>query len=172
VRSRFLRIFWTLVLLSVAYLSLYTWNWRTGHLDQVTARTGLEFVGWVLAPGTWVQQRVSLFWERYLYHVGLSRENEVLRSRLTELEIQVARLRESEAQASRLRAYFSIAPPEDWHFEGANVIAHRVGPNAVLDTLLVDKGKVHGIPRTRRSAPIRGLLAESTNAAAISGQSC
>jgi rod shape-determining protein MreC len=158
VRSRFLRIFWTLVLLSVAYLSLYTWNWRTGHLDQFTARTGLEFVGWVLAPGTWVQQRVSLFWERYVYHVGLSRENEALRSRLTEFEIQVIRLRESEAQASRLRAYFSIAPPEGWNFEGANVIGQRMGPNAMLDTLLVDKGKVHGISENTPVCTHQGVV--------------
>lgn len=144
-RSRFSRIFWTLVLLFVAYLSLYTWNWRTGHLDHFTASTGLEFVGWVLVPGKWAQHRAVLFWERYLYHVGLSKENELLHARLTDLEMEVARLQEAEAQASRLREFLSIAVPEGWVFQGARVIGQRVGPNAVLETILVDKGKGHGI---------------------------
>jgi rod shape-determining protein MreC len=145
VRSRFSRIFWTLVLLFVAYLSLYTWNWRTGHLDRLTASTGLEFVGWVLAPGKWVQQRTTLFWERYVYHVGLSRENELLRGRVMSLELEVSRLREVDAQAGRLRDFLSIAVPENWGVQGANVIGQRMGPNAVLETILVDKGSAHGI---------------------------
>jgi rod shape-determining protein MreC len=145
VRSRFSRIFWTLVLLFAAYLSLYTWNSRTGHLDQLTASTGLEFVGWVLVPGTWAQQRAGLLWERYLYHVHLSRENELLRARLMELELHLFKLQESDAQAGRLRDFLSIAPPEDWEFHGANVIGQRLGPHAVLETILVDNGRAHGI---------------------------
>jgi rod shape-determining protein MreC len=145
VRSRFSRIFRTLVLLFVAYLSLYTWNWRTGHLDQISANAGLEFVGLILAPGKWVQQRTLLFWERYLYHVGLSRENELLRSRLANLELEVSRLMEVDDQAGRLREFYAVAAPEDWIFQGANVIGQRLGPNAVLQTILVDKGSAHGI---------------------------
>lgn len=67
------------------YLSLYTWNLRTGHLDALSNYTGLDVSGVVLRPGIWVTDKVTGFWNRYIYLVGLKQENDHLREENAQL---------------------------------------------------------------------------------------
>ncbi len=122
------------------YLSLYTWNLRTGYLDAFSENTGLEFVGLVLKPGKWAKNQIIDFWDHYIYLVGVRQENDGLKQQVSRLTTELNRFREEAKEAIRLRDLLSLAPPEHWSATGARVIAHRLGPHAALETLLVDKG--------------------------------
>ena len=126
------------------YLSLYAWNARTGVLDDLASRSGLEFVGLVIKPGRWTADQAVSLWNRYIYLLGLRRENDALRERLDDLTLELAEKREQAAEATRLRRLLSFSAPRRWGSEGARIVAQRLGPNAVLDTLVIDKGSLSG----------------------------
>jgi rod shape-determining protein MreC len=128
-----------------AYLSVYTWNLRTGHIDALASYTGLEFIGLVVKPGQWVADEAVSFWNRYIYLVGLKKENERLQEKLREMRIRQARLRERAAAAKRLERQLLFSPAPDWIREGGRVIMHRLGPEAALETIVVDKGRISGV---------------------------
>jgi rod shape-determining protein MreC len=135
------------------YLGLFTWNIRTGYVDALASYTGLEFAKWVLAPGKWAASRVSSFWDRYVYFVGLREENDSLRATLAEATQELALLRERAAEADRLARILTIRPPAGWSRQGARVISHRLGPNASLETVLLDKGALDGL---KVNTPVAG----------------
>ncbi len=139
------------------YLSLYAWNARTGVLDDLASRSGLEFVGLVVKPGRWTADQTQGLWNRYIYLLGLRQENDALRTRLDDLTLELAKTREQAAEAERLRRFLSFSAPQDWDAEGARIIAQRLGPNAVLDTLVVDKGSLSGYETNAPVATPDGL---------------
>ncbi len=124
------------------YLALYTWNLRTGFLTRMSTYSGLDSVGAVLRPGFWVGNAAGGFVERYLSLVGLKQENETLREELKALRLEAMTLRERAEATGRVEKLLGFAEPPDWRKEGARVIAHRVGPTAILETILVDRGKL------------------------------
>jgi rod shape-determining protein MreC len=125
----------------VAYVSIYTWNAKTGFLDRFVVATGLEMVGGVLTPGKRVHHEVTAFWERYLYLVGVRQENESLRRELDELRMDLDRIREKEREAARLKRLLAFTAPSGWQRTGARVVGHRLGISAALNSLLIDKGR-------------------------------
>lgn len=117
--------------------------------------SGLEFVGGVLTPGKWAQRTVTDSWERYVDLVGVRQENDVLRAQVDDFRLEMISLQQKAAQADRLLALLDFAPPEHWKKLGARVIGHRLGPNAVLQTVLVDKGTSSGLlPDTSVVSPL------------------
>ncbi len=153
------------------YLGLFTWNIRSGYVDALASYTGLEFVRWVLAPGKWVSGQVGGFWDRYVYFVGVRQENEEFRKRLNAAETELAELREQHAEVMRLRALLDMVPPIGRRMEGARILAHRLGPNAALETILLDKGLHHGIavntPVVSPSGVVGRILRVSPNASTV-----
>ncbi|WP_243544426.1 rod shape-determining protein MreC [Pseudodesulfovibrio tunisiensis] len=139
------------------YLSLYTWNLRTGHLDAVSSYTGLDVSGWIIRPGQWVASKVVGFWERYVYLVGLKQENDELRERLAELQQSNMLLGSQARSAERLERLLGFRPPEGWEASGARVVAHRMGPAGVLATVSVDKGAFSGVENDMPVASLDGL---------------
>jgi len=131
----------------VAYVSLYTWNWKTGVLDRIVVVSGLEFVGGILTPGKWAQHHVTDFWTRYVDLVGVRQENDALLVQVDDFRLQMASLQQKAAQADRLLGLLDFSPPVHWKKVGARVVGHRLGPNAVLETILVDKGTASGVVR-------------------------
>lgn len=127
------------------YFSMYTWNWKTGHLDRLAALTGLELTGWVLAPGRWLQSNFDEFWSRYVYLVGVRQENEDLALRVRELEQELARVSEKAKAVDRLNALLRFSPEPPWEMRGGRVIGQKLGPNAILETVLIDVGSRHGV---------------------------
>ncbi len=127
------------------YLGLFTWNIRTGYVDTLASHTGLELTRWVLSPGRWVWSRLSSFWERYVYFVGLRQENETLRAELAKANEELVGAREQASLAKRLTDLLLDTPPPEWTREAARVIAHRLGPNAALETFVIDKGVRGGV---------------------------
>ncbi len=114
-------------------------------MDALASYTGLEFAKWVLAPGKWAASRVTSFWDRYVYFVGVREENDSLRAKLEEATRELALLREKAAEAERLAKILTIRPPLGWSRQGARVISRRLGPNAALETVLLDKGALDGL---------------------------
>lgn len=147
-------------------MSLFTWNLRTGGLDAVSGHTGLEFVGWVLKPGKWTVDKAQELWRSYVYLVDVRDENDMLRKQVDQLKLELAGTREEAAEVKRLRRLLSFAPVPGWSSQGARVIAHRLGPGAVLDTLMVDKGALTGIGPNNPVATADGIMGRVLRAGA------
>lgn len=153
---RSLRVVFLLALF--LYLSLYTWNLRTGYLDDFASNTGLQFVGWVLLPGEWSMSKLSGFWGRYVDLVHVSQDNEELRRKLDWTTGELAKSKEEAALAQRLRTMLTFAPPTAWTASGARVVATRFGPNAAQVTIMIDKGYRAGAGVNTPAATSAGVV--------------
>lgn len=127
------------------YLTLFTWNLRTGHLDALSSHTGLDISGVVLKPGLWVAEQVTGFWTRYIYLVGLKQENDQLKAEAAELRRANMLMHAQAVSAERLEKLLGFVPPGGWTFSGARVVGHRMGPAGALDTMVVDKGAAQDV---------------------------
>ncbi|WP_320006503.1 rod shape-determining protein MreC [Maridesulfovibrio sp.] len=127
------------------YLSLYSWNLRSGQLDRLAGFTGLEIVKWVLWPCEWVHDQSMDFLDKYVYLVGLKQLNDQLSSQNDLMRLEIMKLREKAAEAERYRLLLGIKPVENWKTYGARVIAHRMGPTAALDSIIINKGIASGV---------------------------
>ena len=155
-RNKFLLLF---VFLPIAlYISVYTWNWHTGTIDRFASYTGLEFVGWVLEPGIWVQNKTKSMWNNYIDLVDIGKENRRLREKLKQTKLQIFKLKQKNAEYNRLQELLKFSPPKDWKYQGARILAHELGPNAVLKTLLVSKGKTDGISKNTPVVTPEGVV--------------
>ncbi|WP_045212538.1 rod shape-determining protein MreC [Desulfonatronovibrio magnus] len=139
------KIIGLLFLFIILYLSLYTWNARSGVLDRLAAYTGLEFVGWVIKPGKLLHNHAADFWSTYIDLVAVHKENKALKQQVKELKLQIMAKSERAASASRLESMLGFAPPSGWQSSGARVVAHDFGPIGALNSLIVDKGKLQGV---------------------------
>lgn len=142
-RFRHLVLFFFLPLF--LYFSIYTWNWKTGYLDRLSTFVGLDLAGWILTPGRLVQHHVTAFWSRYVYLVGVRQENEDLSTRLHEVERDLTHLSEKAKSADRMAALLRFSPEISWDMRGCRVIGQKLGPNAILESMLVDAGSIHGV---------------------------
>jgi rod shape-determining protein MreC len=127
------------------YFSIYTWNWKTGHLNYLSTLVGLDLAGWILTPGRWIQHNTNSFWARYIYLVGVRQENEELLLQVHELEFEVLRVAEKAKAADRLASMLRFTPETTWDRRGCRVIGQKLGPNAVLETMLIDVGTLDGV---------------------------
>ncbi len=157
-RFQFKTIFIAFLLPLFLYLGLYTWNWRTGVLDDLAATFGMESAGWVLAPGDWVKRKAVLLWDRYLYLVETEKENALLRAELEALKLDLITLREQAAEQQLLASLLELSPLDGWDAFGARIIAHQIGPNAVLQTLFINKGRSHGVSKDQPVITPEGVV--------------
>lgn len=127
------------------YLSLYSWNLRSGQLDRLAGYTGLEIVKWVLWPCEYVHDQSVAFMDKYVYLVGLKQLNDQLSSQNDLMRLEIMKLREKASEAERYQHLLEIEPLPDWKTDGARVIAHRMGPSAALDSVIINKGAVSGV---------------------------
>jgi len=155
-RFKYLLLFFFLPLF--LYFSMYTWNWKTGYLDRLAAMTGLDVAGWIMAPGRWLQNNVDEFWSRYVYLVGVRQENEDLTLRVRDLEMELARISEKAKSADRMTSLLRFSPEASWEKRGGRVIGQRLGPNAILETILIDLGSAHGIHANDPVISPRGVV--------------
>lgn len=127
------------------YLSIFTWNLRTGYLDALSNYTGMDVSGFIIRPGLWVSEQITGFWSRYVYLVGLKQENDQLQERMEELQRENMIMSSQARSAERLERLLEFTPPDSWDFSGAQVIAHRMGPAASLATLTINRGGSSGV---------------------------
>ena len=133
-----------LVFLLFCYLGLFTWNARTGYLDTIAERTGLEIVFYILSPVIWVKDQCINAWTDYVALVGVAEENTRLREELRRAHSQVTLSIEERAELERLRDLLGLDALYDRPAFAARIIAKRFGPQAVLRTFTVNKGYLDG----------------------------
>ena len=119
---------------------------------------GLDVAGWVLTPGRWLQSNADEFWSRYVYLVGVRQENEDLTQRVRDLELELSRVSEKAKSADRLTSLLRFSPEANWEKRGGRVIGQRLGPNAILETLLIDLGTAHGVRTNDPVISPRGVV--------------
>lgn len=127
------------------YLGLYTWNRRTGVINQFAANIGIPFVGYILLPVASVERYLQSVWDDYVYLVNVEEENKILRSRILELEKNAVVAKEVMAENVRLQKLLTMTPMPKFTQKVARVLATRYGAQAVVETFLIDKGTLDGI---------------------------
>lgn len=138
------RLILLLILCFLAYLGLYTWNQRTSALDRLAANTGLEVIGAVLRPVAWVHETVANSWDNYVDLVGARDELYEAQAKLEVANMELARHREGVAELVRLRALLTLEAPPQWESVAARVLASRLGPNGMMETVTIDHGYLTG----------------------------
>lgn len=160
------------VIVLFLYLGTYTWNQRTGFLDNISTQVGLEAVGGVLKPITLVRNTIENFWDKYFDLVGVREENERLKTDIIAIHSQIIQAGEYRAEVERLRKLLSMPLDEQWSTTGARVLAGRMGPNSVLETVTINRGYLAGgLPGTPLATELglvgRVLRASATTATAL-----
>jgi rod shape-determining protein MreC len=126
------------------FLGIYSWNQRTGILDEIADSTGLEVIGVVLRSTDVVRAGLVTTWYRYLDLVNVREDNDQLRHRLAEMQGRLILAAEDKAELKRLRVLLTLEPPEKWPVSAARVIGGRMGSNSVMNTITVARGYMTG----------------------------
>jgi len=92
-----------------------------------------------------VHSMAEEFWDNYVYLVDVHQENRELRREVDSLKLQMAAKSEKAAFAERLEELLEFTSPPGWKSSGLRVIAHSYGPLGVLESIIVDKGRLQGI---------------------------
>ncbi len=152
------------------FLALFTWNQRTGSLDNGAATTGMEFSGLVLKSLTSAKDAVVRVWDKYIALVGVWEENEELKKELLRKDMELVKAQEALVELEYYRAFFRVEVPPDWKPHAARVLAWKVGPLGVLETVLLSKGFLSG---ARPGVPVvtdKGLVGRVFRAAPTTSQ--
>lgn len=138
------RVFLIAGILLILFLAMYSWNRRTRVLDDLASNVGLEISAAILNPLRTVQDVVTDFWTRYFDLVDVREENLRLKSRLEELESDMLAAGEDRAELKRLRQLVQFPVDVRWRPLAARVLAGKLGPNGVLDSITISRGYVTG----------------------------
>ena len=130
--------------LLVLFLGMYSWNQRTHTLDDIAANVGLEMSGTVLGTFDSVKGSVMDAWRRYVDLVGVREENERLRAQVAELQARIVSHGEDLAELARLRELVQLPVDSAWKPVGARILAGRMGPNAIQDSITINRGYTSG----------------------------
>ena len=165
------RIIALLAISLILFLSLYTWDARTGTLSRLAGMGGLEIVSLVLSPGVWIKDKLSSFWDDYIALTGVASENAILRERLGRMEQEFIRLQEEQFELARLRDILEIPVTPPWSQTGARVVAAKFGPQATLDSIMINKGffggALPGAPVASRNGLVGRVLRSAPNSATV-----
>lgn len=126
--------------LLILFLGMFTWNQRTRALDDFAGMLELEVTGTVLSFVHAVESGISETWDHYFDLVGVREENQRLKARLEELEARMMAAGEDLAELRRLRKLLELPVDEAWKPVGARVLAGRMGPNGLLDSITINRG--------------------------------
>lgn len=155
----------------IFFLGLYSWNRRTRALDDLATNVGLEISSYVLSPMRSLQDRLGAFWDRYFDLVDVREENARLKSRLDELEAQILSTGEDLAELKRLRALVQFPVDVRWRPVAARVLAGRLGPNGVLESITISRGYATGArpgtPLVTNKGLIGRVLRSSAHASTV-----
>ncbi|MGN0009680.1 MAG: rod shape-determining protein MreC [Desulfovibrionaceae bacterium] len=153
------------------FLGLYSWNQRTRALDDVASEVGLEVLHMVFTPLHDARRRVEAWWRDYVHLVDVQRENVRLRERVEQLEADLLRRGEERAELKRLRELLALPLNDDWQAVAATVLTGRMGPNAVLESVTVNRGylagAVPGTPLLARRGLVGRILRASAHTATV-----
>lgn len=140
------------------FLALYAWDARSGALSRLSGLGGLEIAGQALSPGVWLKDRLAQFLRSYVVLTEVAQENARLTESLGSAKRLLELAEEDARELARLRELLALPMSPPWERAAARVIAGRFGPQAVLDSVLLDKGFLGG---AAPGAPVinrRGLV--------------
>lgn len=140
------------------FLGIYSWNQHTDFLDGTSLSTGLEAAGAVLKTVRFAQDSVSDAWDRYLDLVNVREENVRLKQRLSQIETRLILATEEKAELERLRRLLSLQPPDGWQSLGTRVLSGRMGSNAALITVTINRGYLTGATPGTPAMTVEGVL--------------
>ncbi|MBO4300773.1 MAG: rod shape-determining protein MreC [Desulfovibrio sp.] len=155
-------------LLLILFLGMYSWNQQTRLLDDLTTKLGLEATGAVLSPLDSLMGQGKELWYKYVDLVNVREENIHLKQQIEILKDRLLAHAEDLAELKRLRELVQLPEVTGWKLLGARVLAGRMGPNAVLDSITINRGYVTG---GRPGTPLRthqGLVGRILKASAHS----
>lgn len=136
-------------LILLIYLGGYSWNQRTHFLDTIVTNVGLETSGYVIKSVLFLQDAILDAWKKYVDLVNVREENDNLKKELSKTKRELFLASEERAELDRLRDLLKISPPIGWTIQGTRVLAGRMGSNAALATIVIDRGYLTGaIPGT------------------------
>ncbi|MDL2306792.1 rod shape-determining protein MreC [Desulfovibrio sp. OttesenSCG-928-C06] len=127
--------------------------------------TGLEVTRHILAPGVWLKDQLSSFWSDYIALTGVASENVRLREEIGRLRQESDLLREDIKELERLRALAGIPGTMPWEQSGARVIAGKFGPQAALNSVIVNTGFLGGATPGAPVVTREGLVGKVLHAA-------
>lgn len=158
-------------ILLVLFLAMYSWNRRTRALDDLAVNVGLEVSAWILSPLQHVRDIGGEFWNRYIDLVGVRDENLRLKDRVNDLEARLMATGEDLAELKRLRALVQFPVDVRWKPLAARILAGRMGPNAVLDSITISRGYANGAkpgtPLVTNLGLVGRVLRSSAHAATV-----
>lgn len=158
-------------ILLVLFLAMYSWNRRTRALDQLATNIGLEVSSWILTPLRTVQELTGDFWDKYVDLVDVRGENLRLKAHVKELEARLVATGEDLAELKRLRELVQFPVDARWRPLAARVLAGRMGPNGVLDSITISRGYVSGakpgIPLVTNMGLVGRVLRSSPHASTV-----
>lgn len=128
----------------VLFLALYSWNRRTGVMDDFSSSVGLEITSWIIGPLRSVEDFVRDYWNRYFDLVDVRGENQRLKKRIDELEAILVSKGEDLAELERLRKLVQFPVDVRWNTLAARVLAGRMGPNSAVDSITISRGYANG----------------------------
>ncbi len=132
-----------LLLVSLALLSHGAYSRRTSHMN-LFSRTVLTTVGFVQSTTNGISDGIVNGWQRYVWLVGVEKENRVLERENQRLMRELAKLREVSRENRRLRRLSHFQPQhkiEDW------IAARVIGKSMVgfNKSITIDRGSSDGI---------------------------
>lgn len=128
----------------VLFLAMYSWNRRTGVMDDFSSSVGLEITSWIIGPLRVAQDWFLDYWNRYFDLVDVRGENQRLKKRIDELEAILVSKGEDLAELERLRKLVQFPVDVRWNTLAARVLAGRMGPNAAVDSITISRGYANG----------------------------
>lgn len=138
------RIIASFGLVLALFLALYAWDSRTGKISRLMSMSGLELARQVLYPGVWLKDRAAGFVDSYVALADVAKENARLAEKLGQAEDAMRDAREDQQELARLRDLLDIPSVLPWQKTGARVIAGRFGPQAALNSIMLNKGFTGG----------------------------
>ncbi|MBQ7456055.1 MAG: rod shape-determining protein MreC [Desulfovibrio sp.] len=154
--------------LLIVFLGMYSWNQSTHTLDDLSTDIGLEIGGNILEPVRSLQDTLGSFWTNYVDLVAVREENEALKAHVATLESRLLATSEDLAELKRLRMLLQIPVDKGVKTLGARVLSGQIGPNAVLESITINRGYATG---GRPGTPLvsgRGLIGRVLRASAHS----
>lgn len=138
------RIIALLGLVLALFLALYAWDARTGKLSRLFSMSGLELARQVLYPGIWLKDRASDLVESYIALTDVAQENARLVEKLGQTEEDLKQAMEGLQELERLRDLLDLPSVLPWEKNVARVVAARFGPQAALNSIMLNKGFLGG----------------------------
>ncbi|WP_461832830.1 rod shape-determining protein MreC [Desulfothermus sp.] len=152
-----------IVLLTLIYLGIFTWNIKTHMLDGISKQWGLNIVGIILLPGKWIQREVKDFWFDYIDLRRVREENKVLEKKNKKLELENISLKIKVREWERIRQFLKFNSLKKWKFVGARLLLYKHSDSEFLNCILIDVGAKQGIKENFPVIVPQGLVGRVLN---------